>query len=189
MPGLRFLGRTWLIAGDDLAVPFAIGAQLRATGLGILVAFAFSFAGDVECETVTCAWLFLPDVGCVSGYIGVSIALMAVTALLEACIAMSASKGSIMDDKPRHALPPLLITHAAVNVLEMLLTYWAARSFWDDALRCSGVTPHEETEAQRVLHAVVWLQVISISMMVLGASLSFDLSGSVDVNDVDRLNR
>ena len=36
MPALRFLGRAWLVAGDDLAVPFGVGAVLRAGGLGVL---------------------------------------------------------------------------------------------------------------------------------------------------------
>lgn len=163
MPALRFLGRAWLVAGDDLAVPFAVGALLRAAGLGILTAFAFSFADDVRCPSVTCAWQVLPDVGCVAGYIAASVALMAVTALLEACIAMSASKGSIMHDAPRHALAPLLLLHASTSVVEMLLTYWAALSFWDEALECNGVSPHEENEAKEVLRAIVKLQVNAVA--------------------------
>jgi len=85
------------VAGDDLALPFAVGALLRAVGLGILVAFAFSFATDITCPSVTCPWLALPGVGCIVGYVALSVALMAATALLEAGIAMS-SKGAIMDD-------------------------------------------------------------------------------------------
>ena len=177
------------VAGDDLALPFAVGALLRAVGLGILGAFAFSFAADISCPTVTCPWLVLPGAGCIVGYIVLSIALMAVTALLEAGIAMSSSKGAIMLDSPRHALPSLLAVHSLVNVVELLLAFWAALSFWSDNLECHGVSPHEEQEAVEMLGAIVWLQVFAISTMVLGVVFTFDLSGSVDVNDIAWLNR
>ena len=212
MPSFRFLGRAWLVgvmkcarltfvlcddrgpvvaaqvAGDDLALPFAVGALLRAVGLGILVAFAFSFATDITCPSVTCPWLALPA-GCIVGYVAMSVSIMAVTALLEAGIAMSSSKGAIMDDGPRHALPSLLVAHTLVNGAELLLASWGALSFWGDKLECHGVSPYQEKEAVGILRAIVWLQVFSIATMVLGAALTFDLSGSVDVNDIAWLNR
>ncbi len=177
------------VAGDDLALPFAVGALLRAVGLGILVAFAFSFATDITCPSVTCPWLALPGVGCIVGYVALSVALMAATALLEAGIAMSSSKGAIMDDGPRHALPSLLVAHTLVNVAELLLASWGALSFWGDKLECHGVSSYQAKEAVGILRAIVWLQVFSIATMVLGAALTFDLSGSVDVNDIAWLNR
>ena len=179
------------MGGDDLPLTFAMGALLRAVGLGILVAFAISFASDVSCPSVSCPWLLLrlPGMSCVSGYLALSVFLKTATALLEAAIAMAASKGTIMNDSPRHALPPLLLLHMLVTVWEIMLTVWAAISFWTDKLVCKGMSEHEETEATKVLRAVVWLQLISWSAMLLGFALAFDLSGSVDVSDMTRFNR
>ena len=191
MPALRFAGRAWLVAGDDLAVPFGVGAVLRAGGLGVLAGFAFSFALDVTCPAVTCAWLWLPGVGCVLGYVALSLMLMVATGLLQAGIAMSASKGTIMNDSPRHALPTLLLVYTLCTMVELLLTIWAVGSFWQTALECEGgaASPGEGAEAAEVLRGVVWLQVICCGSTLLGIGLCFDLSGSVHIGDVARLNR
>ena len=189
MPALRLMGRAWLVAGDDLTLPFAVGAGLRAAALGVLLAFAFSFAADVSCPGVACPWLLdvLPG-SCVMGYVAITVVLMTVAGLLQALVAMSSSKGTIMDPAPRHALPPLLLIFVLSTLAEIAVTVWAARSFLDRGLQCQASSPAAAVEGQRVLRGIVWLQIVAASTTVCGAVLTFDLAGSVDVHDAARIS-
>ena len=189
MPALRLMGRAWLVAGDDLTLPFAVGAGLRAAALGVLLAFALSFAADVSCPGVACPWLLdvLPG-SCVVGYVAITVVLMTAAGLLQALVAMSSSKGTIMDPAPRHALQPLLLIFVLSTLAEIAVTVWAARSFLDRGLQCQASSPAAAAEGQRVLRGIVWLQIVAASTTVCGAVLTFDLAGSVDVHDAARIS-
>eukprot|EP00960_Hanusia_phi_P077590 768715-Hanusia_phi.AAC.9 len=187
MPALRLLGRAWLVGSDDLVVPAAIGSFFRACLLGILLAFLYTLSNDISCTSDWCPAVFVER--CTDLYVYGIMTLMGVTCVLEAVIAISSSKGRIMEEKSRKPVGMLIVVHVLVSILETAWTAWAAIVFLSPSLECKGDSPAHERDGKAFLRMIVWISIATIAWMFAGVLFAFDLSGHVDVADIDKLHR
>ncbi|XP_044755828.1 diacylglycerol lipase-beta-like [Coccinella septempunctata] len=172
MPALRFFGRKWLIASDDLVFPGLLEIVLRILWLSLIVV--------VYVKYYHLTWACSHGGIFVRTYILGMMALLFLIILIVIALVNRSAKGSISDVHARRHVPPLLLTKLFLIIPETIInvfgTMWA---FCQDVVVCP-----QESFVKAVIEALVVFNWVLFGLAIFVVVLVYDPLGSKKYSDL-----
>lgn len=170
MPGIVVFKRRWMVASDDLVIPFGIAFVFRGLWMVILSVVLGIYHGFYHVHHVREQDKHVCE-QTLDYFMGGYLVLLFATNVMELTVAWMSGKGSIMDTEPRNLIPHLLYVRLALSIIELLWLSIGIKWIFFDAMTC-----HETTEIY-IARAIVVFNWLFLFTVIIIIYCSFDSAG------------